>query len=185
MIHCAFWTWVRLPPGPPWGCSSVGRAPALQAGGYRFDPDRLHLFKSRPGCPGRVVEAAEAVPGPQPLPVGALFAVPGYASINPGALMTAPTNPDTLNATAPQGADSEHTPSPPAFGTGRFSRKPRGLSGPMMMCSARERRVTLCDALIRNDSPIASRYLSVFVRPPSIVWAESYRSDQRTVRAGC
>ena len=26
----------------PWGCSSVGRAPALQAGGRRFDPDHLH-----------------------------------------------------------------------------------------------------------------------------------------------
>ena len=25
-----------------WGCSSAGRAPALQAGGRRFDPDHLH-----------------------------------------------------------------------------------------------------------------------------------------------
>ena len=25
-----------------WGCSSAGRAPALQAGGHRFDPDWLH-----------------------------------------------------------------------------------------------------------------------------------------------
>ena len=25
-----------------WGCSSAGRAPALQAGGHRFDPDYLH-----------------------------------------------------------------------------------------------------------------------------------------------
>jgi hypothetical protein len=25
-----------------WGCSSAGRAPALQAGGRRFDPDQLH-----------------------------------------------------------------------------------------------------------------------------------------------
>ena len=25
-----------------WGCSSVGRAPALQAGGQRFDPAHLH-----------------------------------------------------------------------------------------------------------------------------------------------
>src|SRR5947209_19051584 len=24
------------------GCSSIGRAPALQAGGRRFDPDQLH-----------------------------------------------------------------------------------------------------------------------------------------------
>ncbi len=27
---------------PVWGRSSAGRAPALQAGGRRFDPDRLH-----------------------------------------------------------------------------------------------------------------------------------------------
>ena len=27
-----------------WGCSSVGRAPALQAGGRRFDPDHLHQY---------------------------------------------------------------------------------------------------------------------------------------------
>ena len=25
-----------------WGCSSAGRAPALQAGGRRFEPDHLH-----------------------------------------------------------------------------------------------------------------------------------------------
>ena len=25
-----------------WGFSSVGRAPALHAGGHRFDPDKLH-----------------------------------------------------------------------------------------------------------------------------------------------
>lgn len=30
-----------------WGCSSVGRAPALQAGGHRFEPVLLHhLFHS-------------------------------------------------------------------------------------------------------------------------------------------
>ena len=42
---------VQVYPGPPtksviknnlWGCSSVGRAPALQAGGHRFEPVRLH-----------------------------------------------------------------------------------------------------------------------------------------------
>ena len=27
-----------------WGCSSVGRAPALQAGGRRFDPGQLHHY---------------------------------------------------------------------------------------------------------------------------------------------
>ena len=29
-----------------WGISSVGRAPALQAGGRRFDPDYLHHLSS-------------------------------------------------------------------------------------------------------------------------------------------
>ena len=35
---------VRIHPDPPScrGCSSVGRAPALQAGGRRFDPVQLH-----------------------------------------------------------------------------------------------------------------------------------------------
>ena len=28
-----------------WGCSSAGRAPALHAGGHRFDPVHLHHFK--------------------------------------------------------------------------------------------------------------------------------------------
>ena len=28
-----------------WGRSSAGRAPALQAGGHRFDPDRLHHLR--------------------------------------------------------------------------------------------------------------------------------------------
>ena len=33
-----------------WGCSSVGRAPALQAGGRQFEPDQLHQNKrSRKG----------------------------------------------------------------------------------------------------------------------------------------
>ena len=29
-----------------WGCSSVGRAPALHAGGHRFDPVHLHHLKT-------------------------------------------------------------------------------------------------------------------------------------------
>ena len=34
---------VQVQPDPPiWGRSSAGRAPALQAGGHRFDPVRLH-----------------------------------------------------------------------------------------------------------------------------------------------
>ncbi len=37
----------RLPTSPPWGCSSVGRAPALQAGGHRFDPVQLHQDGAR------------------------------------------------------------------------------------------------------------------------------------------
>ena len=35
-----------------WGRSSAGRAPALQAGGHRFDPDRLHHRRLR--CKRRV-----------------------------------------------------------------------------------------------------------------------------------
>ena len=30
-----------------WGCSSAGRAPALQAGGQRFDPAQLHQICPR------------------------------------------------------------------------------------------------------------------------------------------
>ena len=33
-----------------WGCSSVGRAPALQAGGRQFEPDQLHQNKRKGGC---------------------------------------------------------------------------------------------------------------------------------------
>ena len=32
---------------PLWGVSSAGRAPALQAGGHRFDPGTLHHKKFR------------------------------------------------------------------------------------------------------------------------------------------
>jgi hypothetical protein len=42
---------VQVHPDPPSyrGCSSVGRAPALQAGGHRFDPVHLHhLRKEKP-----------------------------------------------------------------------------------------------------------------------------------------
>ncbi len=40
---------VRIHPDPPGshrGCSSIGRAPALQAGGRRFDPVQLHQSSS-------------------------------------------------------------------------------------------------------------------------------------------
>ena len=30
----------------PWGCSSVGRAPALQAGGQEFESLRLHWMET-------------------------------------------------------------------------------------------------------------------------------------------
>ena len=33
--------------GKIWGFSSAGRAPALQAGGQRFDPAYLHHFQKR------------------------------------------------------------------------------------------------------------------------------------------
>ena len=36
------------------GCSSVGRAPALQAGGRRFDPVQLHQFVRRPASEKQV-----------------------------------------------------------------------------------------------------------------------------------
>ena len=32
-----------------WGCSSVGRAPALQAGGRQFEPDQLHQNNRKGG----------------------------------------------------------------------------------------------------------------------------------------
>ena len=35
-----------------WGFSSAGRAPALQAGGQRFDPANLHHFKRLTEVPG-------------------------------------------------------------------------------------------------------------------------------------
>ena len=37
----------RWVPDYLWGCSSVGRAPALQAGGQRFDPAYLHHSTER------------------------------------------------------------------------------------------------------------------------------------------
>ena len=43
---------IRYPSGSgSWGRSSVGRAPALQAGGHRFDPDRLHHVNQSTGIP--------------------------------------------------------------------------------------------------------------------------------------
>src|SRR4026207_143218 len=39
---CAHWVISMI--SPIWGRSSIGRAPALQAGGCRFDPGRLHFL---------------------------------------------------------------------------------------------------------------------------------------------
>ncbi len=36
--HCS----ILKIPRKSWGCSSAGRAPALQAGGQEFDPPHLH-----------------------------------------------------------------------------------------------------------------------------------------------
>lgn len=41
-MSCKHITRVRVPIGPFWGCSSVGRAPALQAGGSGFESHQLH-----------------------------------------------------------------------------------------------------------------------------------------------
>jgi hypothetical protein len=38
------------------GCSSVGRAPALQAGGHRFDPVHLHHFLGKRQTKVRVAD---------------------------------------------------------------------------------------------------------------------------------
>ena len=44
-IRDAVWPAKALGEAERWGCSSVGRAPALQAGGHRFDPVQLHQFR--------------------------------------------------------------------------------------------------------------------------------------------
>ena len=41
----------RWMPDSLWGCSSVGRAPALQAGGQEFESLHLHLIMSRAAEP--------------------------------------------------------------------------------------------------------------------------------------
>ena len=58
---------VRIQPDPPdaaslahdpWGISSAGRAPALQAGGRRFDPVILHHLCAIARVGDKVVEEA-------------------------------------------------------------------------------------------------------------------------------
>ena len=44
--------------GPTWGCSSDGRAPALQAGGQRFEP--AHLHQPRKGSDGLIAQLVRA-----------------------------------------------------------------------------------------------------------------------------
>src|SRR5438874_10551116 len=45
------------------GCSSVGRAPALQAGGRRFDSVHLHHFYGRPAKARRDAAGQTVLPG--------------------------------------------------------------------------------------------------------------------------
>lgn len=42
-----------------WGLSSAGRAPALQAGGHRFDPDRLHQKSFREAKASKASQTAQ------------------------------------------------------------------------------------------------------------------------------
>ena len=62
---------VRIHPDPPGsvgsnerGCSSIGRAPALQAGGRRFDPVQLHQVGMGKGftddCPLKPIGCSSA-----------------------------------------------------------------------------------------------------------------------------
>ena len=46
-----------------WGCSSAGRAPALQAGGQRFDPAQLHQMVLVFECEGWLFAGRQAVAG--------------------------------------------------------------------------------------------------------------------------
>lgn len=61
-------TGVRIPPELLWDVSSVGRAPALQAGGHRFKSDTLHeildssSMVERPAVNGRVVGSSPTFP---------------------------------------------------------------------------------------------------------------------------
>ena len=44
-----------------WGCSSAGRAPALQAGGQEFESLHLHHGRHKPGTPhGLIAQQARA-----------------------------------------------------------------------------------------------------------------------------
>ena len=49
-----------------WGFSSAGRAPALQAGGHRFDPDKLHhlWWFGRPCLVAFAIRGAKLLGGP-------------------------------------------------------------------------------------------------------------------------
>lgn len=58
-----------------WGCSSAGRAPALQAGGQRFDPAQLHHFVSSRAVRtfGPALRTARRTIGAGPWPCEALL----------------------------------------------------------------------------------------------------------------
>ena len=45
-----------------WGCSSAGRAPALQAGGQEFDPPHLHqrVKRNEQNHYGRIAQVVRA-----------------------------------------------------------------------------------------------------------------------------
>ena len=45
---------------PKWGCSSVGRAPALQAGGHGFESHHLHHRQCRSRAIGSTVAKSKA-----------------------------------------------------------------------------------------------------------------------------
>jgi hypothetical protein len=60
---------VRIPYGSPWALSSAGRAPALQAGGRRFDPVSAHHKNKKAGL-AQLVEhltCNQGVEGSSPL----------------------------------------------------------------------------------------------------------------------
>ena len=52
-----------------WGYSSVGRAPALQAGGRRFDPGYLHQYDLKTSRTGTEPDTGLFHAGAVPLPV--------------------------------------------------------------------------------------------------------------------
>ena len=52
-----------------WGCSSAGRAPALQAGGHGFDSHHLHQNQGFGACAGSVILSEHETIGATPIPM--------------------------------------------------------------------------------------------------------------------